>query len=88
MKRRDETPDRLVRYDEWPALIGGHVQIRKHGIPVQAGIVDHAMADSSTVWLRGSGIQPRRAFVRKEGYEVWIRPRDLQLRTQPAAAAF
>ncbi|MFJ5957269.1 hypothetical protein ACIQC5_15095 [Paenarthrobacter sp. NPDC092416] len=84
MKRRC-APPLFIRYDDWPALIGGHVQIRKHGEPVRTGIVDHAMADSSTLWLRSSGVQPRRAFVRKEGYEVWISPRDLQFRTNPTA---
>jgi hypothetical protein len=83
MKRRDAP--QFIRYDDWTALIGGHVQIRKLGEPVHSGIVDHAMADSSTLWLRSNGVQPRRAFVRKEGYEVWISPRDLQFRTKPSA---
>jgi hypothetical protein len=86
MKRRDSTAHRFIRQDDWTVLVGGHVQVRHHGVPVQSGIVDHAMADSSTLWLRSNGVQPRQAFVRNEGYEVWISPRDLQFRTTPAAA--
>ncbi|TAP38804.1 hypothetical protein [Arthrobacter sp. S39] len=76
MKRRAAL--QFIRHDDWAAVIGGPVQIRRHGLMVQSGIVEDATVDSSILWLRSSGVQPRRAFVRREGYEVWISPRDLQ----------
>ena len=83
MKRRGAL--QLIRHDDWAAAIGGPVQIRRHGLTVQSGIVEDAMVDSSILWLRSSGVQPRRAFVRREGYEAWISPRHLQPDTRQLA---
>lgn len=86
MKRRGTPPVQFIRHDDWQVLIGGPVQIRRRGDVVQIGIVEHVMADSSILCLQSDGVQPRRAFNRGEGYEVWISPRDLQPRTATQAA--
>lgn len=85
MKRRKnaaayppEPESRFVPYDDWPALVGGTIQMRRHGSVVQTGIVDEVMPDSSALWLRSSGVQARRVFLRADGYQAWISPRDLQ----------
>jgi len=65
-------------YEDWAALIGGPVQVRRDGAVVSAGTVDDVMPDSSALWLAADAGQGRRCYTRSEGYEVWISPRDLQ----------
>ena len=94
MKRRDsffraathsEGP-RSIRYDDWPALTGGRVEIRRYGTVVQTGVVEMVMPDSSALWLETDLMLERRYFSKQEGYQAWISPRDLQplLKQAPA----
>ena len=94
MKRRDplfraathsEGP-RSIRYDDWPALAGGRVEIRRYGTVVQTGVVEMVMPDSSALWLETDLMRERRYFSKNDGYQAWISPRDLQpLRRQAPA---
>ncbi|TDL39665.1 hypothetical protein [Arthrobacter nitrophenolicus] len=93
MKRRDTLfrggthpqPARRIRYDDWPALTGGRVEIRRFGTVVQTGVVDMVMADSSALWLDADPMHERRYFAKSDGFQAWISPRDLQplIRTTP-----
>ena len=77
---------RSICYDDWPALTGGRVVIRRHGNIVQTGVVEMVMPDSSALWLDSDPMHERRYFSKNDGYEAWISPRDLQplLRRAPA----
>ncbi len=44
---------------------------------VRAGVVDEAMPDSSALWLAADAAGERKLFSAAEGYEVWIRPHQL-----------
>ena len=39
--------------------------------------MDDAMLDSSALWLAAEGAWGRELFAAAEGYEVWIRPKEL-----------
>lgn len=65
------------RYHDWSRLIGTPVEVRKDFEIVRTGVVDDAMADSSAVWLAADAGGGRALFAASEGYEVWIRPREL-----------
>ena len=65
------------RYNEWNLLIGAFVEIRKGQEFVRAGFVDHAMPDSSALWLAASGSHTRTLLEKSEGYEVWVEPLEL-----------
>lgn len=94
MKRRDspfgaathpEGP-RSIRHDDWPALAGGRVEIRRYGAVVQTGVVEMVMPDSSALWLETDLMHERRYFSKNDGDQAWISPRDLQpLRRQAPA---
>lgn len=70
----------FIRYDDWAALVGGPVQIRRFGTVVRTGVVDTAMPDSTALWIQDNGSQPRTSYSKAEGYEAWISPRQLQPR--------
>ncbi|MFF1252336.1 hypothetical protein ACFVYC_07555 [Pseudarthrobacter sp. NPDC058329] len=85
MKRREllfraphPESQRGIRYDDWPTLIGGRVEIRRHGTVIQTGVVEMVMPDSSALRLTADPMQERRYFSKSDGFEVWISPRDLQ----------
>ena len=94
MKRRDTLfraathPEaaRSIRYDDWPALAGGRVEIRRFGTVVQTGVVEMVMPDSSALWLDADPMHERRYFSKSDGFQAWISPRDLQplIRKAPA----
>ncbi|MEN8585356.1 hypothetical protein ABFP37_21935 [Burkholderia sp. RS01] len=65
------------RCNEWNLLIGAFVEIRKGQEFVRAGFVDHAMPDSSALWLAASGPHTRTLLEKSEGYEVWVQPTEL-----------
>lgn len=64
-------------YHDWSRLIGTPVEIRKDFTIVRAGIVDDAMPDSSALWLAADSNHGRAIFAAAEGYQVWIRPHEL-----------
>jgi hypothetical protein len=66
------------RYRDWSRLIGTPVEVRKDFELVRAGLVDDAMQDSSAIWLAADATGGRAVFAAAEGYEVWIRPRELE----------
>jgi hypothetical protein len=66
------------RYRDWSRLIGTPVEVRKDFELVRAGLVDDAMQDSSAIWLAADATGGRVVFAAAEGYEVWIRPRELE----------
>ena len=66
------------RYRDWSRLIGTPVEVRKGFELVRAGLVDDAMQDSSAIWLAADAAGGRVLFAAAEGYEVWIRPRELE----------
>ena len=65
------------RYREWSRLIGIPVEVRKDFQLVRTGVVEDAMQDSSALWLVADTGGGRALFSAAEGYEVWIRPREL-----------
>ena len=85
------------RFRDWSRLIGIPVEVRKGFEHVRSGVVDDAMEDSSALWLAADASAGRALFAAAEGYEVWIRPRELEgmlcykmaaaLRPIPAGAA-
>ncbi|MHC6231917.1 hypothetical protein ACX5I6_20505 [Arthrobacter sp. MMS24-T111] len=77
---------RSLRYDDWDALAGGRVEIRRYGHVVQTGVVEMVMPDSSALWLDADPMHERRYFSKSDGFEAWISPRDLQplIRQTPA----
>jgi hypothetical protein len=94
MKRRDSLfraathsdGPRSIRYDVWPALAGGRVEIRRYGTVVHTGVVELVMPDSSALWLETDPMHDRRYFSKNDGYQAWISPRDLQT-PAPAGAS-
>lgn len=64
-------------YHDWHRLIGVPVEVRKDFLIVRTGVVDDAMADSSVLWLAADGTQGRALFAAADGYQVWIRPQEL-----------
>lgn len=64
-------------YHDWSRLIGAPVEVRKDFLLVRAGVVDDAMADSSILWLAADSTQGRALFTAADGYQVWIRPQEL-----------
>ena len=68
---------KLYRYHDWSRLVGTPVEVRKDFEIVRTGVVDDAMADSSALWLAADAGGGRALFAAAEGYEVWIRPREL-----------
>ncbi|MDR6791862.1 hypothetical protein J2X12_001289 [Pseudarthrobacter oxydans] len=85
------------RLGDWCRLIGIPVEVRKDFELVRSGVVDDAMEDSSALWIAADASGGRALFAAAEGYEVWIRPRELEgrlcykmavaLRPLPAGAA-
>ncbi|MEV8132347.1 hypothetical protein AB0O54_14530 [Pseudarthrobacter oxydans] len=85
------------RLSDWCRLIGIPVEVRKDFELVRSGVVDDAMEDSSAPWIAADASGGRALFAAAEGYEVWIRPRELEgrlcykmaaaLRPLPAGAA-
>ncbi|RKO21139.1 hypothetical protein D7Z96_16760 [Pseudarthrobacter phenanthrenivorans] len=65
------------RYRHWSRLVGTPVEVRRDFEIVRTGIVDDAMQDSSVVWLAADAAGDRALFSAAEGYEVWIRPTEL-----------
>ena len=64
-------------YQDWSRLIGTPVEVRKDFRLVRAGVVDDAMTDSSALWLAADSVHGRALFTASEGYEIWIRPQEL-----------
>lgn len=70
---------RSYPYGDWYALIGEEVELRLDGVLVRKGTVDTVDPGSSMLWLTSNpGSFDRKLYLRNEGYEVWIAPRDLQ----------
>jgi hypothetical protein len=65
------------RYHDWYRLVGIPVEVRRDFEMVRTGVVDDAMEDSSALWLAADAGGGRALFSAAEGYEVWIRPREL-----------
>lgn len=67
MKRRDTlfratthpAAARSIRYDDWLALTGGRVAIRRYGNVIQTGVVEMVMPDSSALWLDSDPMHDR-----------------------------
>ncbi|MFD0046263.1 hypothetical protein ACFVGV_13855 [Pseudarthrobacter scleromae] len=66
------------RFSDWCRLIGIPVEVRKDFELVRSGVVDDAMEDSSALWIAADASGGRALFAAAEGYEVWIRPRELE----------
>lgn len=65
-------------YQDWHRLIGVPVEVRKDFLIVRTGVVDEAMPDSSMLWLAADGTHGRALFAAADGYQVWIRPQELE----------
>lgn len=61
-------------YPEWNRLQGAVIQIRRGGEVIAIGRVEHAMDDSSVLWIAANGIHSRRMYVAAEGYTAWVEP--------------
>ncbi|MCZ9882298.1 hypothetical protein [Arthrobacter sp. B2a2-09] len=66
-------------YDDWSALVGGIIEIRKDSKSIAQGYVDAVMPDSSMLWISGDFIRSRSSYSKADGYEAWISPTHLQL---------
>lgn len=64
-------------YHDWSRLIGTPVEIRKNRRLVRVGIVDAAMPDSSVLWLAADSTEGRTLYAADDGYQAWVRPRQL-----------
>jgi hypothetical protein len=64
-------------YHDWTRLIGVPVEIRKDLQVVRTGMVDDAMRHPAVLWLAADAAGGRALFAAAEGYEAWIRPREL-----------
>lgn len=64
-------------YNDWSRLVGTPVEIRKDFSLLRAGIVEDVMPDSSALWLASDSSYGRELFAAAEGYQVWIRPQEL-----------
>ena len=62
---------------DWGRLIGVPVEIRRDSEVVRAGVVDDAMPRPAALWLAADAGGGRELFTAAEGYEAWIRPREL-----------
>jgi len=67
------------RVDDWVRLVSATVEIRRFGAFVQTGLVDTVTPDSKMLWLSPNGMDSRVLIDKKDGYEVWIQPHQLQL---------
>ncbi len=65
------------RYQDWRRLVGTPVEVRKDFEVVRTGVVDDAMDDSSALWIAADAGGGRALFTAAEGFEVWIRPQEL-----------
>lgn len=65
------------RYHDWRRLVGTPVEVRKDLEVVRTGVVDDAMDDSSALWIAADARGGRTLFTAAEGFEVWIRPQEL-----------
>ncbi|TDL40086.1 hypothetical protein E2R57_03985 [Arthrobacter nitrophenolicus] len=63
--------------ESWARLVGAFVEIRQNHRSVRSGIVEHAMPDSSLLWLAADAINQRAMFAAADNYEVWVHPRPL-----------
>lgn len=69
---------RFSPYEDWSALVGGFVEIRRESKFVTEGCVDAVMPDSSALWIAADVANSRALYSKAEGYEVWISPKHLQ----------
>lgn len=82
---RDEQPEgtRACKFDDWLRLPTSTVEIRRNGTFVRTARVDAATTDSRILWLAPDGVDARILIDKREGYEVWLEPQQLQSRQDP-----
>lgn len=68
------TPQRHV---EWNQLVNALVEIRLKGRVIRTGYVEHAMPDSSALWIAADSDHPRQIFEACQGHQVWVWPQEL-----------
>lgn len=58
---------------DWQRALGQHVEIRRAGAIVRAGVVEAITPDNSILWISAAGAEARAMYERAEGYEVFAR---------------
>jgi hypothetical protein len=66
------------RYHDWRRLVGTPVEVRRDFETVRTGVVDDAMDHPSALWIAADAGGGRTLFTAAEGFEVWIRPQELE----------
>jgi hypothetical protein len=66
----DKDTVRLV--DDWRALLGMPVQIRRQEVPIRRGIVEDITWDGAAIWLAQEGNLGRMLVHKDEDYQVWV----------------
>lgn len=62
---------------EWSLLVGAKVEIRCKGRVLRTGFVEHAMPDSSALWIAADATGPRQIYEVCQGHQVWVTPQEL-----------
>jgi hypothetical protein len=57
---------------DWKSFIGQQVQIHRSGGFIRAGYVDDVADSGDVIWLGGHGIDPRRLFMKADGFTVTV----------------
>lgn len=63
---------------DWARLTGAPVEVWREGQLFREGTIDAATKDSRIVWLAQDGSRERVLINKADGYEIWLRPRQLQ----------
>ncbi|MEV7649127.1 hypothetical protein [Arthrobacter sp. NPDC089319] len=67
-------------YDDWSRLVGADVEVRHRGNPLREGLIEAVTGDSKVAWLAQDGCHQRLMILKDEGYEIWLRPNQLNAR--------
>ncbi|KUM36356.1 hypothetical protein [Arthrobacter sp. EpRS71] len=66
------------RHKDWNQLVGAFVEIRLNRVTLRKGYVEHAMPNSSALWLAADKEHGRAIFESAEGHEVWVEPQEME----------
>jgi hypothetical protein len=61
----------LRQYIHRRRLIGATIKIRHDGRITRTGTIDHAMTDSTALWIPGDAARPRTMYETVRGIELW-----------------
>ncbi len=58
--------------NDWNTLVGRTVEIRRNNEHIRTAEVEIAAADSTIMWLRSHGNDPRQAILESDGYAIHL----------------